>query len=221
MTIAVYNYKWMAPAKCGTRYLDSLYGVPQNTDKVDSTKKIVVDSNNLFILSNIHTITHLIIREPLPMLESAIHTDILRNGHGKMKSNGIQLEYVEQVLNRYLNNGTAHWSKTLWFDMYEFLKVKQNIEIVKLDGLSRFVWEQTGIRKYGFPSNYNFQPLSKANLDYSREKIINAIKEKFPIQWEKISELYEIDKVWYDKIMNGDYMIEEVPKVENKKPTLL
>ena len=221
MTIAVYNYKWMAPAKCGTRYLDSLYGIPHNTNEVDSSKKIVVDSNKLFLLSKINSITHLIIREPLTMFEAALHTDILRNNNGKFTSVGIQLEDVEMVLNRYLNTGTAHWSKSLWFDLYEFLKSKQNIEIVKLDTLTKFVWEQTGIRKYGFKSNYNFQPFAKANNGYSRETILNAVKEKFPTHWEKISELYEIDKVWYDKIMNGDYMREEVSKVEDTKKTFL
>jgi hypothetical protein len=47
--------------------------------------------------------------------------------------------------------------------------------------------------------------------------VINWVKEKFPILWSKIIKIYEIDKVWYDKILYGMYKeIENLPKINKQ-----
>ncbi len=208
MRICVYKEKWMVPLKCGTRYIESVFDIPHTYLMLDAKEKLHIDSYKLFDLPNDFSITHLVIREPLSMLEAAIHTDILNERKDKIEDidEYIKSPYVNKTLNDYTNIGTVHWSPHIWGNLYSFLKNYKNIKIVSIDNLSRFVYEETGIKKYSFPSNYNFQYFTKMKINYSREHIINLIKQTYPTLWNKIIELYEIDKVWYDKIMNGEYL---------------
>lgn len=211
MNIIIYNQKWLVPHKCGTRYLDSIFGVSIIAEEVDKGLKDLIDSSGLAPLYNIPTISHLVIREPLSMFESAIHTDILSTGQKGKEIDKSNMEGMERMLLNYIEWGSAHWSPHLFFDLYHFLRIRPDIKIVPLPNLTSFVYKEIGARKYSFPSNYNFQSHIMFKRQYSRESILQFLEETFPVLWNRIKELYEIDKVWYDKIMNEFYDKDSLP----------
>lgn len=224
MNIILYNQKWLVPHKCGTRYLDAIFGVSIYVEEVDDKVKSLVDSAGLSPLFNMKSITHFVLREPLSMLESAIHTDIFSNGQMGKEIDTSKMDEIEKVLLFYIDWGTAHWSPHLFFDIYHFLRIRPDIKIVPLPNLTNFVYSETGARKYAFPSAYNFQSHVKFQRQYTRESILEFVQENFPVLWNRIKELYEIDKVWYDKIMNEFYDRDnlpiELPKIVKLKKKL-
>jgi hypothetical protein len=224
MNIAIYNEKWVTPAKCGTRYLDRVFKITTQANNVEKKgkrfrKKIVIYSNELHTIYKMDTITHLILRNPHDLFESAVHTDTWGHISDKMNELGIEenYEFIESMLLKYLNEGTGHWCSTLYMDLYYLLKHKPDIQIIQLSDLTEFVTKETGIKEKYNPTDYNYKLSHFGTERYSREYVINWIKEKFPILWSKIIKLYEIDKVWYDKILYGMYKeIEELPKINKQ-----
>lgn len=230
MNVAIYNKRWVVPAKSGTRYLDKVFNIDTKVNQSngivnglsDSIKKIVIDSNEFYKLCDIDSITHLIIRDPLSMLESAIHTDIWGHQTEETQRMGLDnhLEDAREILLSYLDRGTGHWSPHIWSNLYYYLKSNPNVQIVEMSSLTNFVYNETGIKKYGFPSQYNFQSHTKFKVDYSREHIIDWVKKEFPMLLDRIYRLYEVDKAWYDKIIDREFE-EVLPKVKRMKPKII
>lgn len=224
MNIIIYNQKWLVPHKCGTRYLDAIFGVSIIVEEVDDKVKSLVDSAGLSPLFDMKSISHLVIREPLSMFESAIHTDILSTGQKGKEIDESKMKEMERMLLNYIEWGSAHWSPHLFFDLYHFLRIRPDIKIVPLPNLTNFVYSEIGARKYAFPSAYNFQSHIMFKRQYSRESILKFVQENFTVLWNRIKELYEIDKVWYDKIMNEFYDKDslpiELPKIVKLKKKL-
>jgi hypothetical protein len=233
MNISIYNEKWVTPAKCGTRYLDRVFKITTQTNGMYNKgkqfcKKILIESNALHTIYKMDTITHLILRNPHDLFESAVHTDIWGHISEKMQQNGIEnhSNFIEEMLLKYLNEGTGHWSSTLYMDLYYLLKYRPDIQIIQLSDLTEFVIKETGIKEKYDPTDYNYKINHFANNfgteRYSREYVINWVKEKFPILWGKIIKLYEIDKVWYGKILYGMYTeIDELPKIKKIRRRLI
>lgn len=222
MNIAIYKEKWVTPAKCGTRYLDRVFKITTQANSVKERgkqfhKKIVIESNELYTIYDMDTITHLILRNPMDLFESAVHTDMWGHISAEMQSKGIEYsdKFIEEMLFKYLNEGTGHWCSTLYMNLYYLLKYRPDIQIIQLSDLTEFVTNETGIKEKYDPIDYNFKLTHFKTETYSREYVIKWVKEKYPILWGKVIKLYEIDKIWYGKILYGMYAEkEELPKIK-------
>ena len=226
MDITIYNKNWVVPAKCGSRYLDEAFGVSgqfniqfqsinwdfqltewrTNVMECEHTKMAL--QSDTIIQSWILPLTHMVIREPISHLESALHTDLW--GHitdecreiGLSKDNG----YLTEVLLKYTTGGTGHWSPHLYLNLYALLRKRPDIQIVSLTELTPLL-ESMGLKSEYVPSNYNFEKIPGP----SRSEIVDWVRDTHPTIWKRISELHMRDIGWYNRIVEG------IEKTELKK----
>ena len=231
MDVSIYHKKWIIPAKCGSRYLDKAFGVTEQDNfgfsgihnKIQMNvwrnsilnspyTKIAAQSDKIFQFW-ILPITHIVLRNPLSHLFSALHTDLW--GHldepiraiGLVKGN----RGLEEILLKYTTTGTGHWSPHLHYNVYMLLQKRPDIQIVPLNKLSELV-ESVGLKMDYVPDEYNF-----SKMEFSREDIINWVKTEYPSIWKRIWELYESDAVWMNKI--GEKW--NLPKIKRIKRKLI
>lgn len=227
MDISIYHKKWIVPAKCGSRYLDKAFGVTKqynvavsgikNEIQLDNWRnlalnsshtKIVAQSDNIFQFW-ILPITHIVLRNPLSHLLSALHTDLW--GHLDEPTRAIGLvkgnRGLEEILLKYTTTGTGHWSPNLYYNVYMLLQKRPDIQIVPLNKLSELV-ESVGLQMDYVPDEYDF-----SKMEVSREDIINWVKTEYPSIWKRIWELYESDAVWVNRV--GEKW--NLPKITKRK----
>jgi hypothetical protein len=220
MDLTLYNKSWLVPAKCGTRHIDSLLDVQsqvntqytshtteknqaiwlENVLSIDSVK-MMIPSEQLFQYRTL-PITHIVLREPMDFLESALHTDlsghhttIISKGGGFKSTNSGLMEWLLP----YTYTGTGHWSPTLYKGIWYLLQIRKDIQIVPLNQLSRFLSEQ-GIEGEYIASDFNFSKIS------SRKWVIDSVKSAFPEIWSKIKTAVDRESVYYEYICKGEVL---------------
>ena len=225
MNLSLYHKSLLVPAKCGTRYIDKLLGINSqlntkfptttiwwnqslwldemlNTDMV----KIMIPSENLFQYHKL-PITHIVLREPMDLLESALHTD-LSGHHNTIISEGGGFESTNYELMKWLlpytSTGTGHWSPDLYKGVWYLLQMRRDIQIIPLNNLSAFLSEQ-GIEGEYTATDWNFSGVS------SRKWIIDSVKCKFPKIWSVIKTAVDRDSVYYEHICRGKIL--NLPKI--------
>jgi len=173
--------KILAPLKCGTRYLDEVFGV----NYAD------IDLSELMSDRNIQTI---VLREPYEHLESALHTELLGvwNGEGD----------VESVLKRFVS-GSTHWSPHLYETLYTYCaKSGWDIKVIHLTGLSTYL-KSTGVNEMEYnPKKYDFNHYTKW---VSKKDMVLYIKENYPDMWYTYMLQVEKSNMYYDSLVNGKY----------------
>ena len=223
MDLTLYNNYWLVPAKCGSRHIDKLLDIktqlntqfPLDWDSfiidTENHNKIMIPSEHIFHYWKL-PITHIILREPMDLLQAALHTDIsghhknlIKDGGGFISTN---LELREWLL-EYTTFGTGHWSPTLYKGLWYLFQMRPNIQIVPLRDLTRFLAKNGIVGATGAytSSDYNF---SKSGP--SRTDIINSIKIVFPEIWSRILNAIEEETKYYDYIC--DRKILELPKIK-------
>ena len=231
MDVSIYHKKWIVPAKCGSRYLDKAFGVTEqdnvgfsginNERQMDVWRNTILDSPYTKIATQsdkifqfwILPITHIVLRNPLSHLLSALHTDLW--GHLNESTRNIGLVkgnlHLEEILLKYTSTGTGHWSPDLYCNVYMLLQKRPDIQIVPLNKLSELV-ESVGLQMDYVPDEYDF-----SKLGVSREDIINWVKTEYPSIWKRIWELYESDAIWANRI-NEKWSL---PKIKKRKLKLI
>ena len=225
MDLSLYHKSLLVPAKCGTRYIDKLLGInsqlntkfPTTTigwdediwlDGIISTDmvKIMIPSENLFQYHKL-PITHIVLREPMDLLESALHTDISGH-HNTIISEGggfesTNYELMEWLL-PYTSTGTGHWSPDLYKGVWYLLQMRPDIQIIPLGKLSRFLSFEGFTGEYT-ATDWNFSGIS------SRKWIIDSVKSEFPKIWSVIKTAVDRDSVYYEHICRGKML--NLPKI--------
>jgi hypothetical protein len=232
MDISIYDKKWIVPAKCGSRYLDKAFGVTeQNNVGVDGIEnrtslnkwrnlvldsphtKIVAQSDNIFQFW-VLPITHIVLRNPLSHLLSALHTDLW--GHIDEPTRAIGLVkgnlHLEEILLKYTKDGTGHWSPHLYYNLYMLLQKRPDIKVVPIEGLTELL-NESGFELEYVPSEYNFEKAGEP----SRGEIINWVKTEYPSIWKRIWERYELDVKWANRITENVGL----PKIKKRKRKLI
>ena len=232
MDISIYHKKWIIPAKCGSRYLDKVFGVTGQdnigfssiNDRIGMNKwrnsilnsphtKIAAQSDNIFQFW-ILPLTHIVLRNPLSHLLSALHTDLW--GHLDEPTHAIGLvkgnTKLEGILLKYTTTGTGHWSPDLYYNVYMLLQKRPDIQIVPIEGLTKLL-NESGFDFEYVPSEYNFENIAGP----TRNEIIDWVKTEYPSIWKRIWELYESDAVWVNRI--GEKW--NLPKIKRIKRKLI
>ena len=230
MDLSLYHKSLLVPAKCGTRYIDKLLGINSqlNTkfpytiteemrthwlDELLNTDmaKIMIPSENLFQYHKL-PITHIVLREPMDLLESALHTDlsghhttIISEGGGFESTN---YELMEWLL-PYTSTGTGHWSPDLYKGVWYLLQMRPDIQIIPLNNLSRFLSFE-GFKDEYTATDWNFSGVS------SRKWIIDSVKCNFPKIWSVIKTAVDRDSVYYEYICKGVML--DLPKTTGLNP---
>jgi len=231
--VSIYHKKWIVPAKCGSRYLDKAFGVTEqdnigfsasaifNRIRLDEWRNSVLNSPHTKISAQsdrifqfwILPITHIVLRNPLSHLLSALHTDLWGHLDEPIRTIGLVKGnlHLEEILLKYTSTGTGHWSPNLYYNVYMLLQKRPDVQIVPLNKLSELV-ESVGLKMDYVPDEYNF-----ANMGIEREYIINWVKTEYPSIWKRIWELYESDAIWANRI-NEKWSL---PKIKKRKRKLI
>jgi len=228
MDLTLYNKSWLVPAKCGSRHIDLLLGTttqlntqfPRNPNpkylaewddfitNPPNHVKMMIPSEHLLHYYPL-PITHIVLRDPMSLLESALHTDLsghhtrlIKDGGGFVATNMALKEWLLE----YTSFGTGHWSPTLYKGIWYLLQIRPDIGIVPLMDLSEFLTGNDIIGEYT-PSDYNFSKQGP-----SRKDIIRSVKEVFPEIWSIIQTRLSEEMDYYEYICERKRI--EPPKVK-------
>lgn len=232
MDLTLYNKNWLVPAKCGTRHIDKLLGVQSQVNtqftshtseknqaiwfkdilNIDSVK-MMIPSEQLFQYRAL-PITHIVLREPMDFLESALHTDlsghhtnIISKGGGFISTNTGLMEWLLP----YTSTGTGHWSPTLYKGIWYLLQIRRDIQIIPLNQLSGFLSGQCIEGEY-IATEWNFSKIS------SRKWIIDSVKSDLPEIWSKIKTAVDRESIYYEYICKGEVLnLPKVTKLQKRK----
>jgi hypothetical protein len=224
MDVSIYNKKWVVPAKCGSRYLDELFGVNTQYNKnfcgmewdsphhieweseISNTDftKLAIPSESLQHYGFL-PLTHIVLRSPLSQLYSALHTDLwahtgywipgIDNRVGVDEIEDVNPHFLKTLL-KYTATGTGHYSPTLYQNVWYLLQRNRGIEIIELSELTSFC-ELSGYQKEYQPDKYNWIADSS---DITREELIGYIDRTYPTIWRRITDLHKSDTVYYENM---------------------
>ncbi len=184
MTVYCFDDKIMAPLKCGTRYLRSL-NLPLkliHLNETDWNKSYDIDWKII------------VVRNPIEHLKSALQTELLNLYNGHRLWEGMT---TEMVLDRFISDGGCdHWSGSMYKKFYDlWIHKNKSIKIIELNDLSYF------ISTMGYYKPYDKQKFDFTNRDiwYSKDTIMEMIKTDYPIHYDKLIDLMQMDSIYYHK----------------------
>jgi hypothetical protein len=195
MVIRIYNDTIIAPAKCGTRYLNKIW-------------KYTEFKHMQYL--RFPKVKYIVLRKPLSHLITAIHTETIEfinefdNKFGK-----IDYSYTN-LLNKFTRpTGTTHWC----FNFYEYLyyyrnKYGNDIQIVKLENLTELL-KNLGYNNEYTPEEYNFN-------DYKtwmpKEELFQMLTDMYLNEINSLFDKIEIQNIYYNKLINNEIDINQQGK---------
>jgi len=187
MKLKIYENSIVAPLKCGTRFLDSIW------------KPFLINETNLYSHCLNNKIKYIVVRSPLEHFKSAIQTEtigMLKECRKGNRFDDFKNTYIDSLSS---NKNTRHWSNTL----YEIiLKIKEentsNIQIIKLENLSDFINNRLGFNIPYKKETYNF-----INDKYfiEREELFNFYKNQSPEKFNILLEMVANQTKIYEKLI--------------------
>lgn len=190
MKLKIYENSILAPLKCGTRFLDSIW------------KPFLIHENNLYSYCLNNEIKYIILRPPLEHFKAAIQTETIgmliqyKNGD---RFNDFRKTYIDNLAK---NENTRHWSNKF----YELiLKIKEkttkNIDIIKLENLSEFTNS-----KLRYATKYKKESYNFINEEYfiDREEVFNFYKNQSPDSFKKLLKLVDAQTEIYNTLISDN-----------------
>jgi len=182
----------LAPLKCGTRYLEKVFGEPSSQISSHAI------GGKLFI-ENLQTI---VVRQPFEHLSSALHTEIL----GSIQTN--EETDIKDILDEFLsfdplNKQNTHWDKNMYKNLYWYWRRnRERTDVIDLKDLSSYL-QKLKIKKIeNYDSNeYNF---NHYKFWCSKEDLMLFIKTNYKKEWENLMEQVDNSNVFYNHLINKE-----------------
>jgi hypothetical protein len=208
-----YDNKVLASAKCGSRYLDSIYGVPENggfptpivlpkgtklTPSVIPPKIKVTHHLTSFSKLNLNDIKWIIIRPPMDLLVSAIHTELILNW-SRNKDNLTEKDIVHNLT--FSDWNCAHYQFNLYKEMFLKSINNTNIKFVKLEDLTTFCELELNIHKRYEPSDFDFNNINGYGIN--KNMTMEYFKLQYPYHHSLLMKNIPIDEIFYNLIINS------------------
>jgi hypothetical protein len=182
----IYNDNILAHSKCGTKYLDELFGIPwQNSGK----KNIKSPSELLNVDLNVK---YVIIRNPKEHFLSAVSSMVGNELYVKSIYK-IQDDMVSNTMNILYNDLDQHWCPNYYKYIY-MLCNNRKITLVHLNDLSDFVEIELKISKIEYTNIHGGRKKTFEELE-------NECKEANPKLWELIEKTLKDELYFYDKLI--------------------
>ena len=182
----IYNHNILAHSKCGTKYLDELFGISwQNSGQ----KNVKSPSELLNVDLNIK---YVIIRNPKEHFLSAF--DSIINNELYIKSiHKIQDDLLSNTMNILYNDLDHHWCPNYYKYIY-MLCNNRKITLVHLDDLSDFVEMELKIPKIEYTNIHG-------SRKESFEELENKCRNTNPKLWELIEKTLKDELYFYNKLI--------------------
>ena len=182
----------LAPLKCGTRYLEKVFGEPTSEIACYNLK------TNLFM----PTLKTIVIRPPLEHLISALHTEIL----GFLQNN--KDGDIKEMLNTFVsfdpkNWQNAHWDKNVYSDLYWYWRRNRNyVNVIELNNLTSHL-KELKIKKL---PKYDSKEYDFNQYDYwcSKDDLMLFIKTNYKKEWDNLMEQVGVSTIFYDYLINKE-----------------
>ena len=182
----IYNDNILAHSKCGTKYLDELFGITwQNSGK----KNIKSPSELLNVDLNVK---YVIIRNPKEHFLSAV-SSMVENELYVKSIYKIQDDILTNTMNILYNDLDRHWCPNYYKYIY-MLCNNRKITLVHLDDLSDFVEMELKIPKIEYTNIHG-------SRKESFEELENKCRNTNPKLWELIEKTLKDELYFYDKLI--------------------
>ena len=189
MTINVFEGKYLILPKCGSRFFDEHF-----------KNRVFIDLFELTGSKFLDKIKWIVLRDPLELMKSAIHTEFINFWNGLDKKGNITEEDVFNYISK--KESQSHWYKHIFRELYLFtLQFKKPPTIIMLNNLNDFVKNElketysTGFIK----TKYDF---SDSTIYMSKDDLWNIyIKHNYPKEHEIFSNLLEGDMFFWYKLI--------------------
>jgi hypothetical protein len=213
-----YDKRIIAPAKMGSRYMDSIYGVEQGSGLTNTIvlpkgtkltsnsipKRIKVTEIKPFLDLDLNGVKWIIIRPPRELLKTALHTELILNW--TLNPN----KWEESVI---IDNFTysdwecGHYQWNLYKQM--FLKVVKDypdIQFVELENLSLFC-DSIFTKRIEYDStNYDFKEINR-NFIITKDTCMDYLKLAYPEHYTKLMKGVVIEEFFYDMLINSKMLL--------------
>jgi len=212
-----YDKRIIAPAKMGSRYMDSIYGVEQSsgfTNTIVLPKGTKLTSNSIpkrikvteikpFLDLDLNGVKWIIIRPPMELLKTALQTELILNWTRNPDKN---LE--ESIIDKFTYSDweCAHYQWNLYKQM--FLKVVNNypnIQFVELENLSLFC-DSIFTKHIEYDStNYDFGDIQ--NFSITKDNCMDYLKLAYPEHYAKLMKGVVIEEFFYNMLINSKMLL--------------
>ena len=182
----------LVPLKCGTRYLEKVFGEPSSQISSHAI------GGKLFI-ENLQTI---VVRQPFEHLSSALHTEIL----GSIQTN--EETDIKDILDEFLsfdplNKQNTHWDKNMYKNLYWYWRRnRERTDVIDLKDLSSYL-TRLKIKKI---ENYDSNEYTFNHYKFwcSKEDLMLFIKTNYKKEWENLMEQVDNSNVFYNHLINKE-----------------
>lgn len=187
-THVIYNNNILAHSKCGTKYLDELFGIHWEKSGQDNIK------SPSELLDSGRDIKYIIIRNPKEHFLSAVDT-LLSNDNLYVRSiHKIHDDYINNTMKILHNNMDQHWCSNYYKYIFMLSNVKK-ITLVQLNDLSDFVEMELNLPKLDYTTSHGGRKQTFDELE-------KMCKESNPEFWEVIEKTLSEEMYFYDKLIN-------------------
>lgn len=206
MTLNVYDKKIMGPPKCGSRFLNGIWGrkkIFKPGSRIGSSDFEEINHRehiDLFeIIDNPLTseVKWIILRPPIEFMETAVHTEFI-NGWNKDAIGFDEPKRLNEIIGM---ESQSHWHRELFKKLYLFgLTLPQPPTIVMLEDLNDFLLQEIKIEKIPIweEKKYNF---SSNPIWFTKSEIKLYLTKKYPKHWRIINSLLRTDEFFWNKML--------------------
>jgi len=214
-----YDKRILVPNKMGSRFMDSIYDVEQGSGMTNTivlpkgtkltSKSIpqrikVTESSKPFLDLDLDGVKWIIIRPPMELLKTALHTELILNWTKNPDKN---LE--ESIIDKFTYSEweCGHYQWNLYKQM--FLKViidYPNIEFVELENLSLFCDSIFTKHIDYHTTNYDFKEINR-NFIITKDTCMDYLKLVYPEHYTKLMKGVVIEEFFYNILINSKMLL--------------
>lgn len=172
----------MSPAKCGSRFLDSIW---------DNKERLIPQD----LLKELPKVDYIVIRNPYEHLISALHTDLLHVWNKEWE------DATEKDVIRWYSTeeGGSHYWMYLYKTIYEYWEsTNKSAKIIPLHQLSNLV------DKLNIPYSYNESEYEWLEFDIwkSKSDVIKYVIDTYPKEYELMMNGALLEQQYYHKFID-------------------
>jgi len=205
MHFNIYDNIIIVPNKCGSRYMDSIYDIPIDAG-FPSDKILPKVTHNLtpFAKLNLNGIKWIVMRPPIDLLTSAIHTELILNWT-RNPNNVPEKDIIHNL--RYSDWNCAHYQFNLYKEMFLKSMDYTDIIFVKLEDLSAFCELELNYHKRYKLSNFDFSVINGFKI--TKNTCMEYVKLRYPYYYSSLMGNIPIDDIFYNLIINSNRLWKE------------
>ena len=173
----------MSPAKCGSRFLDSIW---------DNKKRLLPQE----LLKELPKVDYIVIRNPYEHLISALHTDLLHVWNKQWEG-----QTEKDIIRGYsTEEGGSHYWMYLYKTIYEYWEVtNKSAKIIPLHQLNNLI-DDMGIEYSYEEDSYNWQGYFE--IYKSKSDVIKYVIDTYPKEYELMMNGALLEQQYYHKFID-------------------